>query len=40
VPKSVAIGVAVNVLFFCMFEIWFKVPLFKGALNPLGFLGY
>ncbi len=40
VAKSVALGVIVNVLFFCMFEIWFKVPLFKGALNPLGFLGY
>lgn len=40
VPKSVVVGVAVNVLFFCMFEIWFKVPLYKGALDPLGFLGY
>jgi hypothetical protein len=40
VLKSVVIGVAVNALFFCMFEIWFKVPLFKGALEPLGFLGY
>jgi Tripartite tricarboxylate transporter TctB family len=38
--KSVIIGVAVNALFFCMFEIWFKVPLYKGALEPLGFLGY
>jgi hypothetical protein len=38
--KSVVIGVAVNALFFAMFEVWFKVPLFKGELNPLGFLGY
>jgi len=38
--KSVLIGVVVNVLFFCMFEIWFKVPLYKGALDPLSFLGY
>jgi hypothetical protein len=38
--KSVIVGVAVVVLFFMMFEVWFKVPLFKGALNPLGFLGY
>jgi hypothetical protein len=30
----------VNALFFVMFEVWFKVPLYKGALNPLGFLGY
>ena len=40
VLKSVVVGVAVNVLFFCMFEIWFKVPRHKGALDPLGFLGY
>ncbi len=40
VLKSIVIGVAVNVLFFMMFEVWFKVPLYKGALNPLGFLGY
>jgi hypothetical protein len=38
--KSVAIAVAVNVIFFLMFEVWFKVPLFKGELNPLRFLGY
>jgi Tripartite tricarboxylate transporter TctB family len=40
VLKSIVIGVAVNALFFMMFEIWFKVPLFKGALEPLRFLGY
>ena len=38
--KSIIAGLAVNVLFFLMFEVWFKVPLFKGAFNPLGFLGY
>jgi hypothetical protein len=38
--KAAAIGVAVNALFFVMFEVWFKVPLYKGSLNPLGFLGY
>jgi hypothetical protein len=38
--KSVAVGVLVNVVFFLMFEVWFKVPLFKGSLNLLGFLGY
>lgn len=38
--KSLTIGAAVNVLFFMMFEVWFKVPLFKGALDPLRFLGY
>ena len=29
-----------NVSFFLMFEVWFKVPLFKGDLDPLHFLGY
>jgi hypothetical protein len=38
--KSVLLGVAIAVLFFAMFEIWFKVPLEKGLLNPTGFLGY
>ena len=38
--KSIALGVAVAVVFFLMFEVWFKVPLYKGALNPTGFLGY
>ncbi|HVE88059.1 MAG TPA: tripartite tricarboxylate transporter TctB family protein, partial [Burkholderiaceae bacterium] len=27
-------------IFFMMFEVWFKVPLFKGDLNPLSVLGY
>jgi hypothetical protein len=38
--KSVPLAVAISVLFFFMFEVWFKVPLFKGALDPLRFLGY
>ena len=38
--KSVITALVIVVLFFCMFEIWFKVPLHKGVLNPLGFLGY
>ena len=38
--KSIIAGVGVNVLFFLMFEVWFKVPLFKGSLDPLAFLGY
>jgi hypothetical protein len=38
--KSVVVGFVINALFFLMFEVWFKVPLFKGVLNPLGFLGY
>jgi hypothetical protein len=38
--RSLITGIVVNLLFFAMFEIWFKVPLFKGALNPTGYLGY
>lgn len=38
--KSVAVGLGTNVSFFLMFEVWFKVPLFKGDLDPLRFLGY
>lgn len=38
--KSVIAALAVNTLFFFMFEVWFKVPLFKGTLDPLSFLGY
>ena len=38
--KGIAVGIVINVIFFLMFEVWFKVPLFKGVLNPLGFLGY
>jgi len=38
--KSVFLGIAVNAFFFLMFEVWFKVPLFKGTLEPLRFLGY
>lgn len=38
--RSVLIAVIVNTFFFLMFEVWFKVPLHKGSLDPLGFLGY
>ena len=38
--KSAAVGIAVTVCLFLMFEVWFKVPLFKGTLDPLSFLGY
>lgn len=38
--KSVAVGFGVAAAMFAMFEVWFKVPLFKGAWNPLAFLGY
>jgi hypothetical protein len=38
--KSVVIALIVNVLFFLMFEVWFKVPLFKGNFDLLSGLGY
>ena len=40
VLKSVLVGVIVCAAFFAMFEVWFKVPLYKGTLAPLAFLGY
>lgn len=38
--RSIAVGLMVNAMVFLMFEVWFKVPLFKGSLEPLRFLGY
>ena len=38
--RSIGVGFAVAALSFLMFEVWFKVPLFKGTLEPLRFLGY
>ena len=38
--KSILTGVGVTAFFFVLFEVWFKVPLYKGTLDLLGFLGY
>ena len=38
--KSIMAAFVVNALFFMMFEVWFKVPLFKGKFDLLSFLGY
>lgn len=38
--KSAIAALSVNTLFFFMFEVWFKVPLYKGIYEPLSFLGY
>ena len=38
--KSVVTALVVNVTFFLMFEVWFKVPLFKGNFDLLSGLGY
>jgi hypothetical protein len=39
-PGSAAVGAGVSMVLFVMFEVWFKVPLFKGALDPLAWLGF
>lgn len=38
--KSIITALTVMTIFFLMFEVWFKVPLFKGQLDLLSFLGY
>jgi hypothetical protein len=38
--RGIVVGLAVSAFFFLMFEVWFKVPLYKGRLDLLGFLGY
>jgi hypothetical protein len=37
--KSVVAALVINALLFFMFELWFKVPLYKGTLDPLRFIG-
>ena len=38
--RSILVGVGLSVLLFMTFEVWFKIPLFKGALDPTRLLGY
>ncbi len=38
--KGAATGAGVAGVLFLMFEVWFRVPLAKGAFDPLSFLGY
>lgn len=38
--RSILVGVGVSAIAFLTFEVWFQVPLYKGAFNPLSFLGY
>jgi hypothetical protein len=40
VLRSVLLGVIVSAVAFVTFEIWFQVPLYKGAFNALGYFGY
>ncbi|MBM3358621.1 MAG: tripartite tricarboxylate transporter TctB family protein [Betaproteobacteria bacterium] len=38
--KGIVVGLGTSVFFFLMFEVWFKVPLPKGAYHFLRYLGY
>ena len=38
--RGAIVGFGVSVVMFMTFEVWFKVPLFKGEFNPLSFIGY
>jgi hypothetical protein len=38
--RSIVVGLFVSAAAFMTFEVWFQVPLYKGAFNPLAFLGY
>ena len=39
-PMIAGVSVGVMTVFFLMFEVWFKVPLYKGAYDALAWLGY
>jgi len=38
--RSLLVSLGVAVVAVSLFEVWFKVPLFKGTLDPLRFLGF
>jgi Tripartite tricarboxylate transporter TctB family len=38
--RSFVLATGVAAAAFVTFEVWFQVPLYKGALDPLSFLGY
>jgi hypothetical protein len=38
--KAIIAALSVNIVFFLMFEVWFKVPLYKGSMDLTSFLGY
>ena len=40
VVKSALVGLCVTASIFVLFEVWFKVPLYKGMVDPLAWLGY
>lgn len=38
--KGALAGFGVTACVFLLFEVWFKVPLYKGIVDPLAWLGY
>lgn len=38
--KALLVGALTMLVFFFMFEVWFKVALYKGIYNPLSVIGY
>lgn len=38
--KALSVSFGVSVVLFLMFEVWFKVPLPKGAYSVLAYFGY
>ena len=38
--RSVLVSVVIVAAFFLMFEVWFKVPLYKGIWDPTAWTGY
>lgn len=38
--KALSVSFGVSLVLFLMFEVWFKVPLPKGAYNVLTYFGY
>jgi hypothetical protein len=38
--RSLVLGILVAAASFMMFEVWFKVPLYKGIWNPTAWTGY
>lgn len=37
--RSIALAAVLMAVFYVLFEIWFKVPLYKGAFDPLTLVG-
>jgi hypothetical protein len=38
--NAVAMGIAASAAVYFMFEVWFRVPLYRGGYDLLGLLGW